>query len=375
MPPHAKKSSAEETRPLPKFDFEQPQVGFLDTLSVEENIPSLLFTGPAGAGKEYTAIDFARKLNCTAESTCSLDAPACDSCLKASLLEHPGIHMIYPTPTQGSAEGEDGDVTDISRILEEKRRDIFATHRFSKRTSVRVARARAVIQRANTKPFDARFNVFIFVDAHAMREEAQNALLKLVEEPLPHSRLIFLTTNPDGILYTIRSRCQRVRFLPLKLSVVTKFLMFYYGANEEVAGRAAALAQGSVARGRDLVESFDDSERQAAAGFVKGITQSPESWAIGSALTVARGSNRESVAHFLDDVARVFRDVMAGEKSLYINGDMAPALDKLGKQWPKEALPGVINRIADARTQILFANTNVDSTLTELFLDISRARK
>jgi DNA polymerase-3 subunit delta' len=231
-----------------------------------------------------------------------------------------------------------------------------------------------VIQRANTKPFDSRFNVFIFVDAHAMREEAQNALLKLVEEPLPHSRLIFLTANPDGILYTIRSRCQRVRFLPLKPTVVADILKNYYATGEEDARRAAALAQGSMARARDLVESFDDSDRQSAAAFVEGITRSPESWVIGSALTVARGSNRETVAHFLDDVALVFRDVMAGDRSLYINGDMEAALDKLGGRWSKSVLPEVISRIAGARTQILFANTNVDATLTELFLDISRLR-
>jgi len=371
MPP----KTTDPIRLLPEIALEQSHAdSFLGSID-SGHVPSLLFTGPEGTGKEYTAIEFARGLCCMNPAPCDLDKLPCESCRMVSRLEHPGIHLIHPTPTQGSNEGEDGDVNDISKVLEEKRRDIFAKYRFSKKASIRIARARAVIQRANTKPFDSPYHVFIFIDAHAMREEAQNALLKLVEEPPPHAIVIFTTTNPDGILYTIRSRCQRVRFTPLKPPVIERILETYYRADARVAKRAAALSQGSITRAAHLAESFDDEERQQAAAVAAGLTVEGESWAIGQALVVGKGSNREGVARFLDELSLVFRDVMAGDPKLYVNQELVKQIGAIARQWDRAALPGVIERIAQARTEILLRNMNVDSTLTRLFLDIHRSRQ
>lgn len=366
-----------QDRPLPALSLEQRHADALLRPGAIEtgNVPSLLFTGPEGTGKEYTAVDFARRMCCTRSEPCALDSgDLCDSCLMASKLEHPGIHLIYPTPTQGSNEGDDGDVNDVARVLEEKRRDIFAKYRFAKKASIRIARARAVIQRASVKPFDSRYHVFIFIDAHAMREEAQNALLKIVEEPPPHSVLIFVTTNPEGILYTIRSRCQRVRFSPLGTQVVEGILTGYYGIEARVAVRAAALSQGSVTRAVAMAESFDDAERKQAAALVAGLTVEPESWAIGQALGVGKGTSREGVARFLDEMALVFRDLMAGDPSLYVNREFAKELEKVAAGWERKNLPGVVEKISFARAQILMGNMNIDSTLTRLMLDIHRSR-
>jgi DNA polymerase-3 subunit delta' len=370
MPP----KTSEPIRLLPAIALEQSHAdAFLSRIDTA-NVPSLLFTGPEGTGKEYAAIEFARALCCMNPTTCDVNVQPCDSCRMASRLEHPGLHLIHPTPTQGSNEGDDGDVSDISKVLDEKRRDIFGKYRFTKKASIRIARARAVIQRANTKPFDSPYHVFIFIDAHAMREEAQNALLKLVEEPPPHSVVIFTTTNPDGILYTIRSRCQRVRFSPLKPTVVERVLKDYYGVDTRVAKRAAALSQGSINRAAQLAESFDDDERQQAAAVAAGLTVEAESWAIGQALMAGKGSNREGVARFLDELSLVFRDVMAGDPELYVNQELTKQIGGMAKRWDRAALPGVIEKIAQARAEILLGNMNIDATLTRLFLDIHRSR-
>jgi len=167
-----------------------------------------------------------------------------------------GIHLVYPTPSQGTGEKEGDDEPDIGKILEEKRQDIFAVPVFPKKTSIRVARARAVIRRASSKPFGSPYNVFIIVDAHAMREEAQNALLKLVEEPPAHCVLILITPNPDTLLNTIRSRCQRVRF---RLSRTTSWrdarrVLRRIGENARI---AASLSRGDIRRAREIAADFD----------------------------------------------------------------------------------------------------------------------
>jgi DNA polymerase-3 subunit delta' len=364
--------SQEDVRPIPALELEQPQASaYLNSLR-RGHVPPLLFTGPEGSGKEYTAIDFARRLQCEKDEPCDLDGAKCTSCLRASIIEHPGIHLIYPTPTQGSNEDEDGDVTDIAKILETKRRDIFAGESFSKKTSIRIARARAVIQRANTKPFDARYHVFIFVDAHAMREEAQNALLKLVEEPPAHVVMVFVTPNQEALLYTIRSRCQRVRFFPLKRAVVERVLVTYIGADAAGAKRTAALAQGSVVRARALLESGDLADRDAALGLVAGLAKEPESWAFAQALIGARGANRESVARVLDEMAVILRDAMAGSAELIVNGDVASDIERIAATWGRATLPRAIDLVHETRAQVFFANANIDGALADLFLKLKR---
>jgi DNA polymerase-3 subunit delta' len=364
--------TSSESRPIPALDLEQTQA-FAYLRSLKRGVvPPLLFEGPEGSGKEFAAIEFARALQCEREETCRLDGAKCGSCLRASILEHPGIHLIYPTPTQGANEDEEGDVGDIAKILEEKRTDVFARPGFNKKTSIRVARARAVIQRAFTKPFDARYHVFIFVDAHAMREEAQNALLKLIEEPPPQTSIVLVTPNAEGLLYTIRSRCQRVRFFPLKRDVIERILASYYEAEAKVAKRAAALAQGSILRGRALLDAADFADRDAALDLVAGLTKQPASWALSQALIGARGANREAVSRVLDEMAVIFRDAMAGDAKLYVNADIAKEIEQVGAAWGREKLPSAIESVIDTREQIFHANANIDGALAELFLKLKR---
>ena len=346
---------------------------FLDSC-LRGRVPALLFTGPAGAGKEYTAVDFARRLCCTRDPKCRLEGDLCESCRSALSLEHPGIHLAYPTPSQGTGEKEGDDEADIGKILEEKRQDVFSVPAFSKKVSVRIARARAVIRRANSKPFGSPYNVFIFANAHAMREEAQNALLKLVEEPPAHCVLILITPNPDTILPTIRSRCQRVRFSQLSDEVVKALLVDHYGFSGEAAGVAASHARGDIRRAREIAADFDDEGRQQVFDVVANIGSAPESWVVEKALSISRSTNRDSAARFLDDLAVAYRDVMAGDETLFINRDKAEILKAEASGSNRKNLPRVVDRIIGTRDGILRRNLNIDAALVDLLLDIKHLR-
>ncbi len=358
-----------EPRPFRDLDLGHARVHtFLDSLK-RTRVPALLFTGPEGSGKAYTAVRFANQLVCDTPT----EALVGDAETKASLLEHPDIHLIYPTPTQGSDEGEDGDIADTAKILEEKRVDFFAQYVFKKKVSLRVARSRAIIQRANMRPFGSAFSVFVINDAHTMREEAQNALLKLVEEPPEHAVIIFVTHNPEGILYTIRSRCQTVRFNPVPTESVSALLKGYYGTEAKVANRAAKLSHGSIKRARQLVESFDDAEREVAAAVVANLARQPLGWAVGQAGALSRSGNRDGVAKFLQELQLMFRDAMVDDPELRLNADLGKVIDKAAQQYDTAKIPGIIDRIAQARTEILVRNLNVDAALTALFAEIRDA--
>ena len=358
--------------PLPKLDLGLESIDrYLDSC-LTKGVPSLLFSGPAGTGKEYTAIEFARKLCCERSPACDPAGEPCDSCRAALRLEHPGIHLIYPTPTRGTRETEDDDLADIDKILAEKRQDIFATYQFSKKVSLRIAKARAIIKRAHTKPFMGRYNVFILADAHTMREEAQNALLKLVEEPPPRCVLIVLTVNADAILYTIRSRCQQVRFGPLTAGVIETTLREYYGIEADAARRAAALARGSIQQARQYAAEYDNEEKRAAAELVLQLDDIPPPQLIGRAMAISRGSNRDRVARFLHELELVFRDIMTGDESLYFNLEYANEIGSLAARWDRKRIPGILERIRAARDNVLRRNMNIDATLANLFLAIKR---
>lgn len=334
----------------------------------------MLFTGPEGVGKEYTAIDFARKLCCSLDTPCSLSGELCEDCRKAARLEHPGIHLVYPTPSRGSGEKEEDDVADLSKILQEKRQDIFATFRFSRKVSIRIARARAIIKRAHTKPFGSPYNIFIIVDAHTAREEVQNALLKLVEEPPEQSILIWITENVESILYTIRSRCQRLRFSPLKKGVVERILRDYYGLDPQVSSRAADLSQGSIKRAKEFAASIDDTARGNVVEFAGRILDAPESWLVERALDLSRGGNRDEVALFLQELALYFRDIMCGDEALCFNVESRESLRDQQDRWPRKSLPKIVEKIIASRDAILRRNANIDSALAHLFLDIRQSR-
>jgi DNA polymerase-3 subunit delta' len=366
--------NASEHAEFPRIDLGHENVqAFLDSC-MRGRIPPLLFTGPEGSGKEYTAIDFARRLVCEQDPKCGVTGDLCESCRTAIALEHPAIHVVYPTPSQGSGEKEGDDEADIGKVLEEKREDIYAVPAFAKKTSIRIARARAMIRRANSKPFGGRYNVFIVVDAHAIREEAQNALLKLVEEPPPHCVLVFVTPNPDTLLNTIRSRCQRVRFSPLEDKIVEKILIRYYGASRETARIAASLSRGDIRRAREITADFDAEGRQWVFDLVAKVPSSGESWVVQQAISIARRTNRESAARFLADLAVAYRDVMAGDETLFINRDKADVLERQTTSWDRKNLPRVLDRIIETRDGILRRNLNIEGALVDLFLDIKHSR-
>ena len=358
---------------MPDVDFGNQRVDAILDGYLKRWVPSLIFTGPKGVGKEYTAIMFAKKLLCRNTPPCDPADESCESCNKVELLEHPGLHLVYPTPSRGSGEKMEDDAADIGKVLEEKRKNIFNPYRFPKKATIRVARARAIIQRANTKPFGSSHNVFIIMDAHNMREEAQNALLKLVEEPPEHSVVIWVTSNPEAILYTIRSRCQQVRFTALKPAAVERVLTSYYDVDAEAAKKAAGLAMGSVKRAVELLAVYDDEERLAAFDLLANIQNEADSSLIGRAAACARGGGRDGAARLLHELSLAYRDIMCGEEELFINRDQTSFLSRQIPLWDRAKIPTILDRIARAREGILQRNLNIEATFVDLFLAIKRS--
>jgi len=148
-----------------------------------ERIPSAyLFAGESGIGKKFTALNLAKALNCqSSEPRAKMDAcDRCPSCKKIDAVSHPDVLLISPRGGQ-----------------------------------IRIEEIRAIDEMLSFKPFEGRKKIVVVDEADAMNPYAANAFLKTLEEPPEGSLIILVSSKPDRLPDTIRSRCSRVNFTPL----------------------------------------------------------------------------------------------------------------------------------------------------------------
>jgi DNA polymerase III subunit delta' len=173
-----------------------------------------LFRGPRGSGKRAAARAFA------AEVIASASSDPEDARRRALLDPSPHPDLVWLTPTGAQ------------HMVEEVRE--------------------RVIRAAAYKPFEGGKRVFVVEAAEAMRDESQNALLKTLEEPPEFVHLILLSSEGEGLLETVASRCQSIDFAPLAAEVLEAGLTGEGASPEEVAA-AARLAAGDAERARLLL--------------------------------------------------------------------------------------------------------------------------
>src|SRR5947209_8875440 len=182
----------------------------------------LIFAGPVGVGKATTATALAKLFLCEKPKG---DEPCgkCESCRLFAAGNHPDFHVItkelirYHDKT-GKSKGID--------------------------LSINVIRPE-VIEPANRKANLGRGKVFVIEQAELMNPQAQNAMLKTLEEPAGRTLIVLITDQPSGLLPTIRSRCQMFSFAALPRERVMAELQ-KRGNDQATAADAARLADGSL---------------------------------------------------------------------------------------------------------------------------------
>ena len=147
---------------------------------------SLLIVGPEGAGKTTLALDLAAGLLCAEDDPAARPCGRCTSCRKVAHGNHPDLHRLAP---QGAG-----------RAI-----------RIGAQTNPDPGTARSLIHELAFAPMEGAFRVAVVEGASRMNQEAQNALLKTLEEPPPGSCLILCADDEEALLPTVRSRCARLR--------------------------------------------------------------------------------------------------------------------------------------------------------------------
>lgn len=205
-------------------------------LAKDQLHPSLIFSGPQGIGKKRLAQVLAQAVNCRqfspdAESIAVLPCVECRSCENIASGKHADVQLIAPT---------------------------------EKRRAVNIAQIREMLEEMALKPVEGRSRVFIIEGADLLRLDAQNTLLKTLEEPPANTITILIAERANALISTIHSRCQHYRFRPLNVNEVEAVLRQHSvesGSIRELAefsggSPGAAIGEGGRDRANDALDIF-----------------------------------------------------------------------------------------------------------------------
>ena len=192
------------------------------TVASDRIAGAYLFVGPVGVGKEMVARYFAQLIFCQQDTHPTTACGTCLACRKMDSGNHPDLQFIRP----------EGQHLKIGQIRELQKQIIY-------------------------EPFEASRKIYIFTDVDRMTDEAENCLLKTLEEPPAASVLILLTSNIRALLPTTRSRCQILQFHPMPTQELAKILVEQFSVVPEQATALAIVADGAIGTALTHLEKGD----------------------------------------------------------------------------------------------------------------------
>ncbi|MFN3597955.1 MAG: ATP-binding protein [Rubricoccaceae bacterium] len=366
-------------------------------LAAERVAHAYLFYGPEGAGKRVAALAFAQALLCTqrgrdghaADGACG----ACDACRRAGRLIHPDLHVFMPFPRKDGTPPDKDPLPDdyaerLARLAAapyvhadyRRRARLDADGEPVKKQAVhRVGPMRDEVHRRLTfKPVEGGRVVGVLLDAEHMNKEAANAFLKLLEEPPPRVVLVLTAERLGGLLPTILSRCQRVRFEALAPETIEAALVAREGTGPAAAARVARTADGSYSRALALLGSADlQAQRALALQFLREA-YSLRPHRLLPLAEQAAAAGREGLRRWLGLLRAYVRDALllaaAGPAAPIVNVDEAEALGRLVANLPHADLPAMARALDDAEA-LLQRNVHTTLVLAGLAIAFSAAMR
>ena len=298
---------------------------------------SYIFTGEPGSGKKLLATTYAMTLQCEAGGT--EPCQKCDSCKKALGKNHPDIIMV---------NHEKPGTISIDEIREQ------------------------VIHDVAIKPYSSPHKVYIIHDAEMMTVQAQNAILKTIEEPPEYAVIMLLTSNIDSLLPTIRSRCVRLDLKVVDDSLVKEYLMEHLQVPDYQAEIDASYAQGSIGKAKEAATSQEFADMTANALKILKYANSMEVYELTEAIKTLT-ADKNNINDYLDIFQFWFRDVLMFKATREIDNLVFKQEINFIREQASERSYENIEKILEAleKTKVrLRANVNLELALELLFLTI-----
>ncbi len=324
--------------------------GFHDILGHEQIIAHLqnaieedkvshayIFNGPEASGKMMLAEAFAMALQCEGEG--KRPCLECRSCRQAA--DHNQPDIIYVSHEKPNTIGVDDIRTQINNDID-------------------------------IKPYSSRYKVYIVDEAQKMNQQAQNALLKTIEEPPAYAIILLLTTNADSFLQTILSRCITLNLKAVKEDRIKEYLMKHYQIPDYQADICAAFSQGNVGKAIQLASSEEFGELKASVlQLMKRLEDIDLYEMTGAVKQIAE--YKLSVNDYFDLMMIWFRDVLYLKATNDVDGLIfKDEVYDIKKQAAKRSYQGIeiiLEALEKAKIR-LNANVNFDLVIELLLLTI-----
>lgn len=324
--------------------------GFHDILGHEQIIAHLqnaieedkvshayIFNGPEASGKMMLAEAFAMALQCEGEG--KRPCLECRSCKQAA--DHNQPDIIYVSHEKPNTIGVDDIRTQINNDID-------------------------------IKPYSSRYKVYIVDEAQKMNQQAQNALLKTIEEPPAYAIILLLTTNADSFLQTILSRCITLNLKAVKEDKIKEYLMKHYQIPDYQADICAAFSQGNVGKAIQLASSEEFGELKASVlQLMKRLEDIDLYEMTGAVKQIAE--YKLSVNDYFDLMMIWFRDVLYLKATNDVDGlifkDEVYDIKKQAAKRSYQGIETILEALEKAKIR-LNANVNFDLVIELLLLTI-----
>jgi DNA polymerase-3 subunit delta' len=298
-----------------------------------------IFNGPEGSGKMMLAEAFAMALQCEADDGTEKPCMKCRSCHQSEAHNQPDI--------------------------------IYVSH--EKPNTISVADIRTQINGDIViKPYSSRHKIYIVDEAQKMNQEAQNALLKTIEEPPGYAVIMLLTTNADSFLQTILSRCVSLNLKPVSGEKIRYHLMKQYKIPDYQAEVCAAFSQGNMGKAIELATSSRFGEIKDATLQLMKRLDDIELYEMGAAVKQI-AEYKLSISDYFDLMMIWFRDVLYLKATNDVNGlifkDEVYDMKKQAAKRSYRGIEQILNALETAKTRIA-ANVNFELVIELLLLTI-----
>ena len=222
------------------------------------------------------------------------------------------------------------------------------------------------------KPYSSKYKIYIVDEAEKMNPQAQNALLKTIEEPPAYAVIMLLTTNADSFLQTILSRCITLNLKSVKDETIRKHLMSHYQIPDYQADICTAFAQGNVGKAIQLASSDDFNQLKAAALQLLKRLEDIDLYELGAAIKQI-GEFKLKVQDYFDLMMIWYRDILYFKATNDVNKlifkDEVYDIKKQAATHSYQGIEAIIEALQKAKVR-LNANVNFDLVIELLLLTI-----
>lgn len=298
-----------------------------------------ILNGEKGSGKKLLASLFSMSLQCRDREEDGDVCGKCQSCRQAVNNNQPDIiNVTHEKPNTIS----------IDDIREQVNQDI------------------------TIKPYSSRYKIYIIADADMMTVQAQNAILKTVEEPPEYAIIMLLTENAETLLPTIRSRCVMLKLRNIKDQLVKKYLMEQMQIPDYKADVCVAFAQGNMGKAIMLATSEHFNEiKEEAVHLMRHMNELELSELMDAAKRST--SYKLEIGDYLDVIAIWYRDVLIYKATKNVDrvvfSDQLKYIKERANKSSYEGIEIILDALEKAKSR-LRANVNFELTMELLLLTI-----